>query len=79
MADNDIKTLVTQRVGEKEEICNLGLKKIIEEGDGLENPQCGDLVEVHYTGFKLDGTPVWSSRKTGKPLKLTISQVLLLP
>lgn len=51
----------------------VGLKTIIEEGDGLEAPECEDLVEVHYTGL-LDGTPVWSSRKMGKPFKLTLSK-----
>lgn len=75
MADDDIKTPVAQRVEEEEEIGNQGLRKnILKEGECLDTPDSGDLVEVHYTGTKLDGTQVWSSRDRGKPLKLTISQ-----
>ncbi|KAE8692131.1 Detected protein of unknown function [Hibiscus syriacus] len=66
-------------VGEEKEIGKQGLKKkLVKEGEGWENPESGDEVEVHHTGTLLDGTQFDSSRDRGTPFKFTLGQVNLV-
>ncbi|KAG1331543.1 Peptidylprolyl isomerase [Cocos nucifera] len=63
------------KVGEEKEIDKQGLKKkLLKEGQGWENPEVGDQVEVHYTGTLLDGTKFDSSRHRGTPCKFKLGQ-----
>jgi FKBP-type peptidyl-prolyl cis-trans isomerase len=48
--------------------------KVIEEGDG-KSPEIGDVVEVHYTGKRLDDTVFDSSRQDGgEPVKFPMTE-----
>lgn len=50
-----------------------GLKyEILRPGQERTNPEPGEKVEVHYTGWLLDGTKFDSSHKHGKPFSFTI-------
>ncbi|KAI3470072.1 hypothetical protein Pfo_026735 [Paulownia fortunei] len=63
------------KVGEEREIGKNGLKKkLLKEGDGWENPNSGDEVEVHYVGTLLDGTQFDSSLDRGTPFKFKLGQ-----
>lgn len=48
------------------------------EGAGV-SPAQGDNVKVHYTGKFLDGKEFDSSKKSGKPLDLTIGAGMVIP
>lgn len=49
-------------------------KKIIQEGEGDEQPQDGYEVTVHYTGLFEDGKEFDSSHERGTPFNFTIGQ-----
>ncbi|KAH6809047.1 FKBP-type peptidyl-prolyl cis-trans isomerase family protein [Perilla frutescens var. frutescens] len=63
------------KVGEEREIDKNGLKKkLLKEGEGWENPNSGDEVEVHYVGTLLDGTKFDSSVDRGTPFIFKLGQ-----
>jgi len=50
-----------------------GLKsKVLRPGTGTEHPEPQDLVEVHYTGWKSDGTRFDSSRERNAPAQFAV-------
>ena len=50
--------------------------KVITPGSGKEHPVKGDLVIVHYTGWKTDGTMFDSSVSAGKPATFPVAGVI---
>ncbi|GAX79028.1 hypothetical protein CEUSTIGMA_g6468.t1 [Chlamydomonas eustigma] len=48
--------------------------KILQQGDGVNKPQPGDKVTVHYTGKLTNGTVFDSSVTKGRPFVFTIGQ-----
>ncbi|KAG6387543.1 hypothetical protein SASPL_152735 [Salvia splendens] len=63
------------KVGEETEIGNNGLKKkLLQDGEGWENPKSGDEVQVHYVGTLLDGTKFDSSVDSGNPYIFKLGQ-----
>ncbi|CAN4090805.1 unnamed protein product [Withania somnifera] len=63
------------KVDEEKEIEKNGIKKkLLKEGEGWENPNKGDEVEVHYVGTLLDGTQFDSSRDRGTPFKFKLGE-----
>lgn len=54
-----------------------GLKwKVLEEGKGTDHPSKRDTVEVHYTGWTIDGKMFDSSKKRGQPAKFPLNGVI---
>jgi peptidylprolyl isomerase len=50
--------------------------KVLRPGTGSEHPAAGDTVEVHYTGWKTDGTMFDSSITRGKPARFPLNRVI---
>jgi FKBP-type peptidyl-prolyl cis-trans isomerase len=46
--------------------------QVMTPGTGSEHPEPQDLVEVHYTGWKSDGTQFDSSRERNAPTQFTV-------
>jgi FKBP-type peptidyl-prolyl cis-trans isomerase len=56
---------------------NSGLRtKVLGPGSGTEHPEPQDLVEVHYTGWKSDGTTFDSSRDRNAPVQFTVEETI---
>ena len=67
---------IEQETGKKVEKTASGLMYVIlKEGQG-ESPKPTDTVEVHYTGWLLDGKKFDSSVDRGKPAKFRLDQVI---
>nr|GME18553.1 Peptidyl-prolyl cis-trans isomerase FKBP65 [Ipomoea batatas] len=63
------------KVGEEKPLGKTGIKKkLLREGEGWENPNIGDEVEVHYVGRLLDGTQFDSSLDRGTPFKFKLGE-----
>ena len=50
--------------------------KVIKPGTGTEMPAATDTVEVHYTGWKTDGSMFDSSVKRGRPATFPLNRVI---
>jgi peptidylprolyl isomerase len=50
--------------------------KVITPGKGTDHPTAEDLVTVHYTGWKTDGTMFDSSVAKGKPAVFPVNRVI---
>jgi peptidylprolyl isomerase len=50
--------------------------KVLAKGTGTEHPSVNDAVEVHYTGWKTDGTMFDSSVVRHAPAKFAVSNVI---
>src|SRR5690349_20396607 len=50
--------------------------KVLSPGKGTEHPTRDDLVTVHYTGWKTDGTMFDSSVARGAPSSFGVSRVI---
>ncbi len=73
----DIITQAEQDTGRKFETTASGLKSIVlTEGTGDTSPVATDQVEVHYTGWLLDGTKFDSSVDRGSPATFGLNQVI---
>ncbi|CAM9328611.1 unnamed protein product [Sphacelaria rigidula] len=53
--------------------------EIFAAGDGINYPQKGQTVTVHYTGYLEDGTQFDSSRYRGKPFKFKLGNEQVVP
>ena len=49
---------------------------VITPGAGRDHPTAEDLVRVHYTGWKTDGTMFDSSVASGKPVTFPVNRVI---
>jgi FKBP-type peptidyl-prolyl cis-trans isomerase len=52
---------------------------ILEKGDGDVQPQSGEVVSVHYTGWLEDGTTFDSSVERGQPFSFQLGQQRVIP
>jgi FKBP-type peptidyl-prolyl cis-trans isomerase len=50
--------------------------KVIAKGTGTDHPTAEDLVRVHYTGWKTDGSMFDSSQTAGKPAVFPVNRVI---
>lgn len=72
----DFITKVEKETGKKVEKTASGLMYImLREGSGA-SPKASDTVEVHYTGWLLDGTKFDSSVDRGKPATFPLNGVI---
>jgi FKBP-type peptidyl-prolyl cis-trans isomerase len=55
------------------------LVEVFTAGDGINYPQPGNIVTIHFTGFLLDGKRFDSSRDRGKPFKFKIGGEQVIP
>jgi peptidylprolyl isomerase len=54
-----------------------GLRTVVlQPGTGREHPEPQDLVEIHYTGWKSDGTKFDSSRDRNAPTQFTVEDAI---
>ena len=73
----DIIAKAEQETGRKFETTTSGLQSIVlTEGTGDTSPTATDKVEVHYTGWLLDGTKFDSSVDRGSPSTFGLNQVI---
>ena len=73
----DIITKAEQDTGRKFETTASGLKSIVlTEGTGDTSPTATDTVEVHYSGWLLDGTKFDSSVDRGAPATFPLNGVI---
>ena len=73
----DIITKAEQDTGRKFETTESGLKSIVlTEATGDTSPAASDTVEVHYTGWLLDGTKFDSSVDRGSPATFPLNGVI---
>lgn len=73
----DIIAKAEQETGRKFETTASGLQSIVlTEGTGDTSPVATDRVEVHYTGWLLDGTKFDSSVDRGSPSTFGLNQVI---
>ncbi|MCX2743156.1 FKBP-type peptidyl-prolyl cis-trans isomerase [Mangrovivirga sp. M17] len=71
-----IEEYIAENNLENVESTESGLHYIVtEEGEG-ESPEATDVVEVHYTGFLLDGTKFESSKDNGEPVTFPLNRVI---
>ncbi|MFO0837860.1 MAG: peptidylprolyl isomerase [Phycisphaerae bacterium] len=72
----DVLAKIEKDAGKKPEKTTSGIYYVVlKEGSG-ESPTPTDTVEVHYTGWLLDGTKFDSSVDSGKPAKFRLTQVI---
>ena len=69
------KTHMTKKPSEKI-TTKTGLSYIItqEPAESAQQPEKGDLVQVHYTGWLLDGTKFDSSKDRGEPFEFRVGE-----
>ena len=73
----DIIAKAEKETGRKFETTASGLKSIVlTEGTGDTSPAATDTVEVHYTGWLLDGTKFDSSVDRGSPSAFQLNRVI---
>ncbi len=73
----DVIAKAEQETGQKFETTESGLKSIVlTEGTGDTSPSATDTVEVHYTGWLLDGTQFDSSVDRGSPSTFSLNRVI---